>query len=147
MNAMLVEECFALQYKTKYPLLIKNIDGKELNTEDSKEYTFLPIFTGSLDFEVRSKHDAHLALTGGEADATPLYEIFLGGWENMKCAIRFNKEKPDKAEAATENCLAGGKYTKFWIKWNYGAIQVKIACYKQPVRDSLYPCSTLQYIF
>ncbi|ODN05557.1 C3 and PZP-like alpha-2-macroglobulin domain-containing protein 8 [Orchesella cincta] len=101
-----------------------NIGGKEVNTEDSKEYTFLPVFEGSLNFEVKAKHNAHLALTGSEADAPPLYEIFLGGWENSKCAIRLNKEKPDKALVETEGCLAGGEYRKFWLKWNYGTIQV-----------------------
>lgn len=100
------------------------LGGKELSTEDSLNYTFLPIFTGSLNFEVRAQHNAHIALTSCEADAPPMYEIFLGGWENSKCAIRFNKEKPDKAEAETENCLSGGEYRKFWIKWSYGAVQV-----------------------
>lgn len=99
-------------------------DGKEVNTEDSNEYTFLPVFSGSLEFEVKANHNAHVALTGGDADEPPMYEVFLGGWENSKCAIRLNKEKPDKAEAETADCLSGGEFRKFWIKWNYGAIQV-----------------------
>lgn len=57
-------------------------DGKEVTTEDSKEYTFLPVFSGSLNFEVKAQHNAHISLTGGEADEPPKYEVFLGGWEN-----------------------------------------------------------------
>ncbi len=51
-----------------------------------------------------------------------MYEIFLGGWDNTKCAIRFNQEKPDVA--MTEGSLSRDSFQKFWIRVNYAAIKV-----------------------
>lgn len=96
-----------------------------MHTDDSQEYTFFPVFNGTLDFEVRAAHDAHIALTSGPADDVPLHELFLGGWENTKCALRHNKEKPDKAEAEIEQVVNGTDFKKFTLKWDYAAVQVR----------------------
>jgi len=101
------------------------VDGvKEVQTPDSNDYTFLPLHGGSLTFDVKAQSNAHIALASGPVDEPPLYEIFLGGWDNTKSAIRLNKEKPDKAEAATEQIVTDGEHRRFLVRWNYSGIEV-----------------------
>lgn len=101
------------------------IDGaKEVSTPDSPEYTFFQVHGSDLVFDVRAQSNAHIALTSGPADEAPLYEIFLGGWDNTKSAIRLNKEKPDVSEAATEQIVNDTEFKRFRVKWNYAGISV-----------------------
>jgi len=83
------------------------------------EYTFFPLKEFCVNVGIQAGHDGHIALSSSDSqDASPIIEIFLGGWENQKSAIRVNREKPDKVQADTANILSEGKETKFSIKWN-----------------------------
>ena len=54
-----------------------------------------------------------------------MVEIFLGGWDNGKCAIRLNKEKPEKAQVDTPDLLNGSEFRNFVVEWTTsGKIQV-----------------------
>ncbi|XP_044734516.1 uncharacterized protein LOC123296873 isoform X3 [Chrysoperla carnea] len=97
-----------------------NID---LETEDKLEYNFYPVTSGSLTFKIRAPHDAHVALTSGPAESDPMYEIFIGGWNNTKSVIRKNRTKPDVAEAETPDVLNGEEFRGFWIRWSGGTIE------------------------
>nr|XP_022920670.1 uncharacterized protein LOC111429093 [Onthophagus taurus] len=96
----------------------------ELSTEDKLEYNFLPNSGGFLQFRVRAPHDAHIALCGQAAECDPMYEVFIGGWENSKSVIRKNRAKPDVAEASTPGILNGNEFRGFWIRWSNGTITV-----------------------
>ncbi|PSN44181.1 hypothetical protein C0J52_20710, partial [Blattella germanica] len=93
-------------------------------TEDKLEYQFNPVTSGALHFKVRAAHDAHVALTPGPAEGEPMYEIFIGGWDNGKCAIRRDRQKPDKAIADTPDVLSDAEYRGFWIRWAGGSVAV-----------------------
>jgi Farnesoic acid 0-methyl transferase len=57
----------------------------------------------TLRFKVKAAHDAHVCLSSSdEQDATPIIEIFLGGWDNSKCAIRRDRAKPDRVSTITD---------------------------------------------
>ncbi len=45
-----------------------------------------------------ASNDAHVILSTKAEASAPFIEIFLGGWENSKSAIRLNNEKPNKCE-------------------------------------------------
>lgn len=66
-------------------------DDRTINTEDCLTYNFEPIYGDTFNFSVACSNDAHLALTSGAEETTPMYEIFIGGWENQNSAIRLNK--------------------------------------------------------
>lgn len=89
----------------------------ELETEDKLEYTFHPVSGKEINFKVRAAHDAHLALTTGDAESEPMLEIFIGGWKNTKSVIRKNRAKPDVCEVETPDILNAGEFRGFWIKW------------------------------
>nr|WCR32668.1 farnesoic acid O-methyltransferase isoform A [Pyrrhocoris apterus] len=89
--------------------------GIDVETDNSMEYRFYPTQTQALKFSVRAPHDAHIAITPAPVEANPMYEIFIGGWNNSKCAIRRNREKPDVAEHSSSNILNGNEYRSFWI--------------------------------
>ncbi|CAB3370639.1 Hypothetical predicted protein [Cloeon dipterum] len=96
---------------------------KELHTEDSMDYDFQEVSTTNstcvLRFKVKVAHDAHVCLSSSEdQDATPIYEIFIGGWDNSKCAIRRDRTKPDRAEAETPDVLSADEFRGFWVSWN-----------------------------
>ncbi|XP_044734499.1 uncharacterized protein LOC123296873 isoform X1 [Chrysoperla carnea] len=95
----------------------------DLETEDKLEYNFYPVTSGSLTFKIRAPHDAHVALTSGPAESDPMYEIFIGGWNNTKSVIRKNRTKPDVAEAETPDVLNGEEFRGFWIRWSGGTIE------------------------
>nr|SIW59360.1 Farnesoic acid methyltransferase crustacean-type [Blattella germanica] len=98
--------------------------AQEFTTEDKLEYQFNPVTSGALHFKVRAAHDAHVALTPGPAEGEPMYEIFIGGWDNGKCAIRRDRQKPDKAIADTPDVLSDAEYRGFWIRWAGGSVAV-----------------------
>jgi hypothetical protein len=73
----------------------------EVQTEDSMDYSFHEASPSSskctLRFKVKAAHDAHVCLSSSdEQDATPIIEVFIGGWDNSKCAIRRDRTKPDR---------------------------------------------------
>ncbi|XP_044268897.1 uncharacterized protein LOC123014086 [Tribolium madens] len=96
----------------------------ELQTEDRLEYTFFPNASGLLQFRVRAPNDAHIALSPSASEATPMYEVFIGGWGNSKSIIRKNRSKPDVAEASTPGFLNPDEFRGFWIRWDNGHISV-----------------------
>lgn len=87
-------------------------------------YQFHPVSGGVFTFKVRCGHDAHLALTSQAAEADPMYEVFLGGWNNSKSVIRKNRQKPDVAEVETEGICNAGEFRGFWIRWYDNVITV-----------------------
>jgi len=94
----------------------------ELQTEDRLEYTFFPNSSGLLQFRVRTPNDAHIALSPSASEATPMYEIFIGGWGNSKSIIRKNRTKPDVAESSTPGFLNPDEFRGFWVRWENGNI-------------------------
>lgn len=60
-------------------------------TEDCLTYNFIPVYGDTFTFSVACSNDAHLALTSGPEETTPMYEVFIGGWENQHSAIRLSK--------------------------------------------------------
>lgn len=88
---------------------------KEIETPDSMEYRFFPTSTLAIKFSVRAAHDAHIAITPGPVEANPMYEIFIGGWENSKIAIRRNREKPEVVEHPFPNTLSASESRSFWV--------------------------------
>lgn len=75
--------------------------GQTIFTHDTLEYVYRPVPRFSLDVHIRADHNAHIALTGAPQETRPMYEIFLGGWDNSASAIRYNQEKPDKVSTDT----------------------------------------------
>jgi len=73
--------------------------GNQINTIDGGDclsYSYYPIRQGSIDVEVRSPNDAHIALTFARKETDPMYEIILGGWGNTASVIRYRQEQPHK---------------------------------------------------
>ncbi|XP_054278824.1 uncharacterized protein LOC128997238 isoform X1 [Macrosteles quadrilineatus] len=101
------------------------IDGETIYTHDTLEYAYRPVPRYSLDIHVRASHNAHIALTSAPRETSPMYEVFLGGWENSASAIRYNREKPDKVHVETPNLLTSGEHKHFRLSWNRGLVQVK----------------------
>jgi len=94
----------------------------EIVTEDKLEYTFIPNTSGYFTFRIRAAHDCHIAFTGSAAECDPMYEIFIGGWNNSKSIIRKNRTKPDVAEVETPGILSDGEFRGFWVRWDNGFI-------------------------
>ncbi|XP_046753362.1 uncharacterized protein LOC124416394 isoform X1 [Diprion similis] len=95
-----------------------------LSTEDRLQYNFFPVASGQLQFRVKAGHDAHIALTTGPSEGEPMYEIFLGGWNNARSVIRKNRSKPEAAEADTPGILTDSDFRGFWIRWYNGNLDV-----------------------
>ncbi|KAF4517326.1 hypothetical protein B566_EDAN007278 [Ephemera danica] len=87
--------------------------GAPLSTSNDNKYNFRPTCQGRLLFSVRAGHNAHVALTSGPRDTERMYEVFIGGWDNSKSAIRKNKTKPDDG------------YRGFELSWQGGLITLK----------------------
>lgn len=99
----------------------------EIRTENSPQYNFFPLTNNSVTLSVKAEQNAHIALSSESGDSLPFIEIFLGGWDNSKSAIRFNKEKPDKAEVPTPGLLSSSQETTFVVSWTSdGNIAVRV---------------------
>ena len=84
--------------------------GAEFFTEDNKEYQIRAIKgrgqgRETLTFDVKCRNDAHIALLNTDSVTNPMVEIFIGGWNNKKSAIRLNGTKPDKFEELTSDIV------------------------------------------
>ncbi|XP_046430548.1 uncharacterized protein LOC124184630 isoform X3 [Neodiprion fabricii] len=95
-----------------------------LSTEDKLQYNFFPVASGQIQFRVKAGHDAHIALTMGPSEGDPMYEVFLGGWNNARSVIRKNRSKPEVAEADTPGILTESDFRGFWIRWYNGNLDV-----------------------
>lgn len=101
----------------------------EIYTGDEKDYRIQPIVGRGpnreiITFDVKCKNDAHIALLSSEEVTNPIIEVFIGGWDNTKSAIRFNQAKPDKAEEQTPGIVSPDEYHRFWIRFHDHVIQV-----------------------
>ncbi|EGI57249.1 C3 and PZP-like alpha-2-macroglobulin domain-containing protein 8 [Acromyrmex echinatior] len=97
---------------------------ESLNTEDKLEYHFYPVTAGQIQFRIKAPNDAHVALTTGPQEGDPMYEIFIGGWNNSKSVVRKNRAKPEVAETETPGILSADDYRGFWIRWDNGVLTV-----------------------
>nr|AAF65551.1 farnesoic acid o-methyltransferase [Panulirus interruptus] len=96
---------------------------RDFHTEDSQAYKFEPVYGDSLTFSVSCGHDAHLALTSGPEETTPMYEVFIGGWENQHSAIRLNKGD-DMIKVDSPDIVCSEEERKFWLSFKNGRIRV-----------------------
>lgn len=101
----------------------------EIFTGDDKQYLIHKIKgkgqgRETITFDVKCSNDAHIALLSSDAVATPMIEVFIGGWSNQKSAIRLNQSKPDKAEEPTPDIVNSDEYRRFWIRFRNNFIQV-----------------------
>lgn len=53
-----------------------------------------------------------------------ILQIFIGGWENKKSAIRFNKQTPDVVCIETPNILTDSEYKEFILTWSGNTISL-----------------------
>ncbi len=79
-------------------------------TEDNKQYHIREIKgkgegRETLAFDVKCRNDAHIALLSSDSITNPMIEVFIGGWNNKKSAIRLNGTKPDKVEELTSDIV------------------------------------------
>ncbi|KAL7630887.1 UNVERIFIED_CONTAM: hypothetical protein RMT77_018826 [Armadillidium vulgare] len=96
-----------------------------LHTEDCDTYNYQPIYGTSLVFSVSCGNDAHIALTSGPEDTEKMYEIFLGGWENQKSAIRLNKDRDQTVTVVeTPSFLCADDEKTFYITFKDGVFRV-----------------------
>lgn len=105
-----------------------------MHTEDKLEYTFFPINKFTVNLTVKAGHNAHICLAPeASSEVNPMIEIFIGGWENSKSAIRFNREKPDKAEAETPSICNADEDKNFVLTWNNeGEVSISMAGASEP---------------
>lgn len=78
----------------------------------------------TLTFDVKCNNDAHIALLSSEDIASPMIEVFIGGWSNQKSAIRLNASRPDKAEESTPDVVCNEEFRRFWISFKNNVIKV-----------------------
>ncbi|XP_063394948.1 uncharacterized protein LOC134679930 [Cydia fagiglandana] len=100
-------------------------ESPEFNTPDQLEYKFGPVACGSLEFDYRGPHNAHICLTSAPMEADPMYEIMLGGWENTKSVIRYCRQQPDKVTVPTPGLMNPNEFKKFLIEWRCGRLIVR----------------------
>jgi len=99
----------------------------EIVTGEEKDYQIQPLDSKSqntLTFDVKCKSDAGIALLGSDAVDGPMIEVFIGGWENTKSAIRLNQTKPNKAEVDTPAIVSDEEYRRFWVTFKKNVIEV-----------------------
>lgn len=120
-----------------------------VRTEDNLEYTFFPITKFTVNLSVKAGHNAHICLASeASSEAGSMIEIFIGGWENTKSAIRLNREKPDKAEAITTLIMEANAEKNFVLNWNNeGEVSISMAGATEPFlfwkNDAPFPINAL----
>ncbi|XP_046388983.1 uncharacterized protein LOC124157929 isoform X1 [Ischnura elegans] len=102
--------------------------SRTIHSPDKLQYEFWPIPSGAVTLDVRCSSNAHVALisspTPANHEAFPRIEVFIGGWENMRSAIRRDGVKPDRATAETPGIVTDSTFQRFRVKWNNGKVSV-----------------------
>lgn len=96
---------------------------RKFNSDDSLTYNFEPAYGDTFHFSVACSNDAHLALTSAAEETTPMYEIFIGGWDNQKSAIRLSKGE-DMIKVDTPDAVCCDEERKFYVTFRNGHIRV-----------------------
>jgi len=114
-------------------------DESLFQSECDCHYHFRAAHGNAVTFGVQASNDAHVALTPGPAVAAPMYEIFIGGWSNSKCAIRYTSAivfeehvSEDMATAETPDVLSADEMRSFTISWADGNVEVFIKGQAEP---------------
>ena len=80
-----------LKKQKRFKICIQNFlftEDRILTTEDDLTYQFEPMYGEAFFFKVSCGNDAHIALTSGAEETSPMYQIYIGGWENQHSGIR-----------------------------------------------------------
>ncbi|XP_076112030.1 uncharacterized protein LOC143080186 [Mytilus galloprovincialis] len=120
------------QYQRNTELQVSDCQGHSIETPNLYKYILLSDngicignqVTDSISFKVKAKSNAHIALMSSNNEQDPLYEIILGGWDNLKSIIRYSKEGLPLAMHRGP-VLKPTVYRTFYIKWNNGQIRVE----------------------
>lgn len=99
---------------------------------DSDKYLFFPVTGNILTFTVVTPTDAHVALTKVPQRGPPVYEAFIGGWDNTRSVIRKDGIQPYVADVETLRILNAEEFKAFWIRWNNNVISVGNDREKEP---------------
>lgn len=113
-------------------LIVSDCQGHSIETPNLYKYILLSDngicignqVTDIISFKVKAKSNAHIALMSSNNEQDPLYEIILGGWDNLKSIIRYSKEGLPLAMHRGP-VLKPTVYRTFYIKWNNGQIRVE----------------------
>lgn len=95
-----------------------------IETLDDLTYTILSDHGFTLptkkffNFEVMACNDAHVALISGNTEYDPLYEIVIGGWWNLRSAIRMYKQQIIPRVIISVTFLECNEYKELWVYWN-----------------------------
>ncbi|KAJ8042690.1 IgGFc-binding protein [Holothuria leucospilota] len=77
-----------------------------------------------IEFSVRARKNAHIALSPYDSDNPDMYEIVIGGWNNEKSAIRRCKGCDSEVEVDTPGILNPRLDVRFYITFKVGVIEV-----------------------
>ncbi|PIK44423.1 putative IgGFc-binding protein [Apostichopus japonicus] len=77
-----------------------------------------------MEFSVRARKNAHIALSPYDSDNPDMYEIVIGGWSNTKSAIRRCKGCDSEVEVDTPDILNPRLDVRFYITFLAGTIEV-----------------------
>uniref|UniRef100_A0A6A7FN23 Farnesoic acid O-methyl transferase n=1 Tax=Hirondellea gigas TaxID=1518452 RepID=A0A6A7FN23_9CRUS len=93
------------------------------DTGDEKCYRFKPFAGNTLRFQVKAAHDCHLAFTTADGETEPMYEVFIGGWDNGSSAVRFN-QSGELVKVDTPDILSEEEFREFWVVTDHDEIRV-----------------------
>lgn len=98
--------------------------------KDKYKYIILPDLASSiqhndfLHFKVKACRDVYIALINGKSENDQLYEIVLGGWNNMKSVLRTYKQQHTAERTYVGSVLDCTRFKEFVIKWTYSTINI-----------------------
>jgi len=106
---------------------------REISTDDKLEYCcWEPMYGNTVTFSVCCDHDAHVAFSMEPEAGEPLYEFFIGGWDNQNSAIRKNKDVTVLKVDTPDECSGEKTYT---IDLKGGHLKVTRAGEDEPFMD------------
>ncbi|XP_077993522.1 C3 and PZP-like alpha-2-macroglobulin domain-containing protein 8 [Glandiceps talaboti] len=97
-----------------------------ISTPNNYEYQYveLPPEITFFTFTVKAENDVHLALSALPQDLPAMYEIVIGGFQNMDSWLARSKQGEHEVDVRTKNILSWDEFRAFWICWEDGNIQV-----------------------
>lgn len=94
----------------------------DLMTGEELKYHYHKFKNDIVVFKVMASQDALVILSGRKNETQSVIEVIIGGYENTKSIIRYNRT--DVAVSLTPNILSSQEFRNFWIRSSENAVTV-----------------------
>ncbi len=100
---------------------------------------------GTFIFTATAKSDIHIAIASLPSTRDPMYEIVIGGWNNMKSVVRRKSQGPAIYETG-KIIMTPGTPTEFWVTVDKDQGMLSVGTGTEPGQNAFIQCKDPNFL-